>query len=284
MKITILALLLFLAGCGGNRTPVPANTIPENPFFNASMVGQAWTFVNGYGDHTVIQIQAAPVGSEAQVVWHYMRKENCRSYWNPGDCNAELWFGITENADHSWSATQFLASCALCLGNSGQGSATIKVPTPGGYLVIPPPQQAFRTGNTGYIPCWQLGMLSWVPSDCDISGASPVPWVTNSYMDNIQPLFILAQFLSLNSLKIAPQIALMKSGTLLQISAWSESNSLRLAVPPITPIPICTWTEPRNHSGMSGGAKNFAHLPARDPFLVCPSAVSAMSDNRYYVN
>ena len=189
MKITILVLLSFLAGCGGNRTPVPANTIPDNPFFNASMVGQAWTVVNGYGDHTVIQIQAAPVGSDAQVVWHYMRKENCRSYWNPGDCDAELWFGITENADHSWSATQFLASCALCLGNSGQGSATIKVPTPGGYLVIPPPQQAFRTGNTGYIPCWQLGMLSWVPFDCDIIGASPVPWVTNSYMDNISTPF-----------------------------------------------------------------------------------------------
>jgi hypothetical protein len=205
MKSTMLVLLLalLLVGCGGitppvtsdlqprpTPTPVPVTTPAPTPtpapsvYFNSSMIGQKWTFVNGYGDHTFIDVQAAPAGSQAQVVWHYT-KDNCRAYWNPGDCTSVLWFGITENPDRSWSATQFLVTCDACIGSSTQGSATIKPTAPGGYLVIPPPQAAFTTGNTGYVPCWQLDVLSWVPDNCNIIGATPISWVTEGFMDNI---------------------------------------------------------------------------------------------------
>jgi len=64
-----LLLALLLVGCGGitppidggiqpRPTPVPIPTPVSalNPYFNLSMIGQTWTFVNGHGDHTFIQV------------------------------------------------------------------------------------------------------------------------------------------------------------------------------------------------------------------------------------
>jgi hypothetical protein len=208
MKVKALALAVLLAGligCGGSIAPALISTASPTPapaanvYFNSSMIGQTWTFVNGYGDHTFIDVQAAPAGSQAQVVWHY-KKENCRAYWNPGDCTAELWFGISENPDGSWSATQFLLTCNGCVGKSTQASATIKPTDSGGYLVIPPQKNTFTTGNSAYVPCWQLDSLSWVPNNCNTTGATSIPWVTNAYMDNIStpaysgPVLVSEQF------------------------------------------------------------------------------------------
>ena len=181
---TILALALFAitVGCGGNFTPVtPAQTV--NQFFNRSMVGQKWTFVNGYGDHTTIEVQAPPAGSEVDVGWHYT-KDNCRAYWNSGDCTSELWFGLKENPDHSWSSNQFVETCSSCITGSTEGSVTIIPSASGGYLIVPPGDH-FTTGQTGYFPCWTLGQLEWTPNHCNVTGATPLPWLTNGFMDAV---------------------------------------------------------------------------------------------------
>jgi hypothetical protein len=58
---SIVLMLMVIAGCSGNSAaPVPAPvTITAGQVFNAAMIGQTWTFQNGYGDVSTIDIQAA---------------------------------------------------------------------------------------------------------------------------------------------------------------------------------------------------------------------------------
>lgn len=110
-------------------------------------IGDVWTFVNGYGDTTVISTEAAPdpvaCRSGRNVVWHY-RKSNARAYWLPGIESAEILFVLHQNPDSSWRSTASVISvphsCPWC---DGAKSFTWDIldNQPGdslGYQIVPP--------------------------------------------------------------------------------------------------------------------------------------------------
>lgn len=122
LTVLFMCFMTFnpLVGCGGGLTS--ATEITAAQVFTAAMVGQTWTFQNGYGDTTVIRIEQAPAEGAAgftgnNVVFHYT-KSNTRAYWNPGTPDAELWFVLHEQLDGSWSSTasliNFPESCGFC--------------------------------------------------------------------------------------------------------------------------------------------------------------------------
>jgi hypothetical protein len=203
LPLFLILSLTIISGCGGVTapvtnevqppatptpvpvaTPAPTPTPAPNAYFNSSMIGQTWTFVNGYGDITTIAIETPGSGSAVHlgdVAWHYLPKGNCRAYWNPGDCNAELWFGLRENSDSSWSSFHQLVICSLCLPGHAEGTTDI-VAQPGGYLIVPAGPGV--NTNSGYQPYWQLDVLTW-QSGINSNVPGTIPWRTASYMEDV---------------------------------------------------------------------------------------------------
>jgi hypothetical protein len=111
LPLFFLSLTIFVSGCGGGSmaTPPVASQTPESitaaQVFNASMIGQTWTFVNGYGDHTFIAIESAPfcvfgVCDGKSATMHFT-KDNARAYLCPG-VQCELWFYLHLDSDNAW--------------------------------------------------------------------------------------------------------------------------------------------------------------------------------------
>lgn len=197
----LLSLTIFL-GCGGVTrpvdgevnppatptpvtvaTPAPTPTPAANVYFNSSMIGQTWTFINGYGDTTTIIIEVPGSGSAVlpgDVAWHY-QKSNARAYWNPGDADAELWFGLRQNADGSWSSFHQLIKCSLCLPGHTEGSTDI-VASRGGYLIAPDGPGIDITSS--YQPYWQMDVLTW-ESVINPNVPGSIPWRTASYTEDV---------------------------------------------------------------------------------------------------
>jgi hypothetical protein len=199
---SIVLMLMVIAGCSGNSAaPVPAPvTITAGQVFNASMIGQTWTFQNGYGDVSTIDIQAAAfceagICDGKSVVMHFA-KTVCRSYWQPGVCGAELWFVIHLEADGSYRAiaskVKFPQGCpySLCVPSTAPTLTTQNpqliagMPLP--YTVIPAKgmEGQSATVKTAYTSFWQIGALT----DDAVTPNFPVtqvPWSTTSRVQQI---------------------------------------------------------------------------------------------------
>jgi hypothetical protein len=183
---SVLLLSISLAACGGitppqdNPTPrsIPATAITAAQVFNVSMIGQTWTFENGYGDQTFIQVQSAPfcafgICDGKSVVWVFT-KSNDRAYWDPGFAS-ELWFYLHLEADGSWACIGFewtengtpkSASISLLPGWSGKP-----------YTIVPSSSTAVAV-NTAYRADWQTGLTDSAAVTPDGSWVST--WTTYS--------------------------------------------------------------------------------------------------------
>lgn len=203
MKNTILALLsLLLVGCGGSISQRPSSaalaTITSADVFNTGMIGQTWTFHNGYGDATTISIESTPAVAAGfagnNVVFHY-RKDNARAYWNPGTPDAELWFVLHQQADNSWTSTasliHFPESCVFCNDPPNWTSLTANSrpidgkPMP--YAIIP--ASVTRGATTTIDTAYDLHMAfnHAEPDFADITLTQPsiaqVPWHNSFYIE-----------------------------------------------------------------------------------------------------
>lgn len=99
----MLALLLSLIGCGGDSQQITPQAI-TSPIAAAqvfSNVAETWTFQNGFGDITWIDVMPQADGSS---IWHY-RKNADRSYWMPGGQSAELYFFLAKDSSGAWYST-----------------------------------------------------------------------------------------------------------------------------------------------------------------------------------
>lgn len=209
MKAAMVILTLLFAalatGCGGGSMSKPAPvaapvTITAAQVFSTSMIGQTWTFQNGYGDVSTIDIEAAAfceagICDGKSVVMHFT-KTVCRSYWQPGVCGAELFFVIHDEADGSWrsiaSKVNFPQGCpyALCSPNTAptittqNPQAIAGMPLP--YTIIPASgtQGHNVTVSTSYTSFWQIGTLT----DAAVTPNFPitqVPWSTTSGVEQV---------------------------------------------------------------------------------------------------
>jgi hypothetical protein len=200
MKSTILALLVVIAGSGGDSPASAPATITAGQVFSASMIGQTWTFQNGFGDISTIDIQAAAfceagICDGKSVVMHFA-KTVCRSYWQPGVCGAELWFVIHLEADGSYRAiaskVKFPQGCpySLCVPSTAPTLTTQNpqpiagMPLP--YTVIPAmgTEGQSATVKTAYTSFWQTGVLT----DDAVTPNFPVtqvPWSTTSGVQQV---------------------------------------------------------------------------------------------------
>jgi hypothetical protein len=104
MKSAILILLLsLLIGCRDvtpRATPTPTPVVTAAQVF--SNIAETWTFKNGYGDLTSIDVAPQPDGS---TVWHYTKNSD-RAYWQPGIPQAELYFRM-ELDGNQWYSPDF---------------------------------------------------------------------------------------------------------------------------------------------------------------------------------
>jgi hypothetical protein len=204
MKSTFLALLFILVGCGGGSMATKPVTLTSAQVFNRSMIGQTWTFQNGYGDISTIDIQPAAqceagICDGQSVIWHFS-KTVCRSYWQPGVCGAELWFVIHQEKDGSWrsiaSKVSFPQGCpyALCTPSTAATLTTqnpqpiAEMPLP--YTVIPASGTSGISAvvKTSYTSFWEIGVLSDDPVTPNFP-VSQVPWSTGSGVEQITTPF-----------------------------------------------------------------------------------------------
>lgn len=99
---TLLLLLSIACGCQ-NLVTAPA----VNPYFNLTMAGQVWQFVDGYNHHltvTVTQLPCAFGHCDQNILMLRYAKDSCPGYWanrTPTQCAAatnldELWFVLAE--------------------------------------------------------------------------------------------------------------------------------------------------------------------------------------------
>ena len=195
MRNIILALLCVLVGCGGKVSQRPSTTasatITSADVFNTGMIGQTWTFHNGYGDTTTISVEAAPAIASGfggnNVVFHY-RKDNARAYWNPGTPDAELWFVLHQQADTSWTSTasliKFPESCVFCTNPPNWTSLTASsrpiVGKPIPYAIIPASATRGTTSTIDTMYELHMAFNSPEPDFSDITLTQPpvaqVPW------------------------------------------------------------------------------------------------------------
>jgi hypothetical protein len=201
MKSMVLALLVVIANSGNSAAPATAPvTLTAGQVFSASMIGQTWTFQNGYGDISSIDIQRAAfceagICDGKSIVMHFA-KTACRSYWQPGVCGAELWFVIHLEADGSYrtiaSKVNFPQGCpyALCVPSTAPTLTTQNpkavpgMPLP--YTIIPAAgtEGQRATVKTAYTSFWQTGVLT----DEAVTPNFPVtrvPWSTTSGVKEI---------------------------------------------------------------------------------------------------
>jgi len=204
MKNIVFALLAVLVGCGGSVNPRPsaaaAKTITSADVFNTGMIGQTWTFHNGYGDATTIAIESAPAIAAGfggnNVVFHY-KKDNARAYWNPGTPDAELWFVLHQQADTSWTSTasliSFQESCVFCNDPPHWTSLTANSRPVAGkpipYAIIPASVTSGTTNTIDTMYDLHMAFNNAEPDFSDITLTQPsisqVPWHNSFYIENV---------------------------------------------------------------------------------------------------
>jgi hypothetical protein len=167
-------LLTFTAGCGGRVSTSPI-TLLGPQVFNMDMVGQTWTFVNGYGDTTRIDIQPGEIPNS--VVWHYT-KDNARAYWTPSAEGAELWFELDLDPNNGWYNTTahiiFRGACRFEWCTGPRDFTYTNATTPGKprpYLIVPP------KGTTD-------GTITLNTIFLDF-GKPNTRWRTDAYLENV---------------------------------------------------------------------------------------------------
>jgi hypothetical protein len=140
MKSTTLALLFVLVGCGGssaNLTPATAQSAPIAASQVFGNIAETWTFQNGYGDISTIDVMPQADGS---TVWHYLKNAD-RAYWAPGVSQAELYFYLAPDSNGQWYSTGghiiFPIGCPWCSGPLDLKYTVGLVPgLPRPYLII----------------------------------------------------------------------------------------------------------------------------------------------------
>lgn len=159
------------------------------------MIGQTWTFQNGFGATNTFEIQAAPPNAGCRdgnnLVMH-MTKTTANTYWQFGADHAENWFVLNQNTDGSWRSTASLVNMPLGSLFSGPlvfSSDVIdnQVGMPMPYMIAPPDTSTpdhfineTRSASTG------VPGLSFV---CNISPDQPLTgptggqyWRTDFYL------------------------------------------------------------------------------------------------------
>lgn len=135
--VLLIGLASFPWGCGGGG---PDSSSPP-PLTAAEVVTnrpETWTFQNGYGDTTSIEVRPQPDGT---TVWHYT-KSNARAYWAPAVEDAELYFRLERMPEGSWYCSGmhiiFPSGCAGCPGPVDLDFTLIPNPgVPRPYLIVP---------------------------------------------------------------------------------------------------------------------------------------------------
>lgn len=209
MKSTLFALLVVFVGCGGKTSPIAhlaPTTLTAAQVFTTSMIGQTWTFQNGYGDTSIVSVEPAPPNAAGfsgnNAVFHYHDKSAARAYWNPGTPNAELWFVLHEQPDGSWNSTasliNFPQSCAFCSDPPNWKTLTSDIrqvpgqPMPYGIIPASATSGVTDTVDTSY----QSHTLFNGPqpdfSDVTLtqSANAAISWRNNFYIENVStPLY-----------------------------------------------------------------------------------------------
>ena len=201
-------LALALAGCSGGvfAPPRPAVTITAAQVFTPAMAGQRWTFRNGHGDLTQIDVES-PAQAEAEVsaltgqpltgnylqpgdvIFHYTKK-NCRAYWQPGLFLAELWFVLraqpTGEVDSIASLINFPNPPAFANFNL---LTTDVQPVPGsrpGFVIVPASgNQDTATVSTSFILYGVAGVLTF-DSVLTSPAQAVTAWRTDAYVENVK--------------------------------------------------------------------------------------------------
>lgn len=176
MKSAILILLLsLLIGCRDvtpRATPTPTPVVTAAQVF--SNIAETWTFKNGYGDLTSIDVAPQPDGS---TIWHYTKNSD-RAYWQPGIPQAELYFHM-ELDGNQWYSPDFRVlfplGCPYIWCGTGPVDATFtNTTTPGlprPYLIIANSGMTLNTTFTDF-------------------GTSNTRWETKAYVEQINlPVF-----------------------------------------------------------------------------------------------
>jgi hypothetical protein len=99
-SVLLLAAILSLCGCATNYPP------PSNPqSITAAQVfsnkAETWTFQNGFGDITTVDVLPQSDGS---TVWHYTKNAD-RAYWGLDCPQAELYFTLEKDSTGAWYNT-----------------------------------------------------------------------------------------------------------------------------------------------------------------------------------
>ena len=144
LAVLALASIILLAGCGGLPTAPPI-TFKAADLFNTGMIGQTWTFQNGYGDITTVEVQAAPddaAGTQGSHIILHFTKTADRAYWGLNIPQAEDHFLMFQLPSGAWRGVADIPNmpqgCPWC---NGHTLATLNWhPVPGmpiPYQIVP---------------------------------------------------------------------------------------------------------------------------------------------------
>jgi hypothetical protein len=106
-KVLSVFLFVFALSCGSQTYTGIVLPVATNAYFNLTMVGQTWQFVDSYNHHLWIDISQVPCAfghCDANIIVKHYRKDSCAGYWNPRtpeQCAVathldELWFVLAE--------------------------------------------------------------------------------------------------------------------------------------------------------------------------------------------
>ena len=192
----MLALLVFLSGCGGrfsNNQPkaspatVPAGAILAADIFHAP-VGTQWDMQNDLGDVTHFSIEAAPENDACETGNHiamHITKTMARTWWGVGFAGAEDHFNLSIDADGSYRGIADINQNV-----NGLDFMTINWrPVPGDaspYMIVPP---YFVRGTTQTTPTFYHGyMLRHVnTNDCTMGDEDIglIDWKSSFYESTV---------------------------------------------------------------------------------------------------
>jgi len=189
--IVILLMTLAIVGCGG-KTTNPVTPIIDNvkdsiitaiQVFNSTMIGQTWTFVNGYGDHTFIAIEAAPFCvfniCDGKTITMHFTKDNIRAYWDPGH-DSVLWFYLHLDSDGAYRAIGWEM---IQDGVSTSSNVTLLTGWTGAPYTIVPASSNAPAINTAYLGSLQNG-LTTNPTMNPVSTWTST-WTTYTGVENV---------------------------------------------------------------------------------------------------
>jgi hypothetical protein len=168
LALSLILSLTIFSGCGGN----PANIVPATTPIAASQVfsniAETWTFQNGYGDISTIDVMPQADGS---TVWHYLKNAD-RAYWMPDGKSAEIYFFLERDAAGTWYSTggHIIAPFGFPWDSTHvPQDVTYLVPTDPGH-----PRPYLILGDSG------VGVSTVFPD----AGVLDNPWITEMYVQD----------------------------------------------------------------------------------------------------